>query len=198
MPFLSFLKSESEGQSSDPVVAAAPSSEEHPLPKSLDEDGDADAVTKAIGTLRAIFFSFLLFTVRPLNIQLPVTHSSDSSHFIDLYITDKLKPALTKITFGSLVGYCSGVATKKIGRALAIVAGVGFMLVQGAVYSGYIDVDWKKVQDDVASKVDANKDGALNAEDAKEYWKKLKAILTHNIPNAGGFSLGFLYGVTYA
>lgn len=89
-------------------------------------------------------------------------------------------------------------ATKKIGRALAIVAGVGFMLVQGAVYSGYIDVDWKKVQDDVASKVDANKDGALNAEDAKEYWKKLKAILTHNIPNAGGFSLGFLYGVTYA
>ena len=62
MPFLSFLKSESEGQSSDPVAAAAPSSEEHPLPKSLDEDGDADAVTKAIGTLRAkiLFFSFLL------------------------------------------------------------------------------------------------------------------------------------------
>ena len=62
MPFLSFLKSESEGQSSDPVAAAAPSSEEHSLPKSLDEDGDADAVTKAIGTLRAkiLFFSFLL------------------------------------------------------------------------------------------------------------------------------------------
>ena len=58
MPFLSFLKSESEGQSSDPVAAAAPSSEEHPLPKSLDEDGDADAVTKSIGTLRAIFFFF--------------------------------------------------------------------------------------------------------------------------------------------
>lgn len=59
MPFLSFLKSESEGQSSDPVAAAAPSSEVHPLPKSLDEDGDADAVTKAIGTLRAkILFLF--------------------------------------------------------------------------------------------------------------------------------------------
>ena len=115
-----------------------------------------------------------------------------------LLLIDKLKPALAKISFGSLVGYCSGVATKKIGRALAIVAGMGFMIVQGAVYSGYIDVDWKKVQDDVASKVDANKDGALTAEDAKAYWKKLKQILTHNIPNAGGFSLGFLYGVTYA
>lgn len=48
--FLSFLKSEAEGQSSDPVVAAATSEEGHPLPKSLDEDGEADAVTKAIGT----------------------------------------------------------------------------------------------------------------------------------------------------
>ena len=48
--FLSFLESEAEGQSSDPVVAAARSEEEHPLPKSLDEDGEADAVTKAIGT----------------------------------------------------------------------------------------------------------------------------------------------------
>ncbi len=49
--FLSFLMGEAEGQSSDPAVAAAPSEEEHPLPKSLDEDGEADAVTKAIGTL---------------------------------------------------------------------------------------------------------------------------------------------------
>ena len=76
MPFLSFLKSESEGQSSDPVAAAAPSSEDHPLPKSLEEDGDADAVTKAIGTLRQnsfLFRSVLLHRsddqfVRPLNI----------------------------------------------------------------------------------------------------------------------------------
>ena len=137
-------------------------------------------------SLRSVLSTFLASTI----ISLPI-------HRHLLLLIDRLKPALTKITFGSLVGYCSGVATKKIGRALAIVAGMGFMIVQGAVYSGYIDVDWKKVQDDVASKVDANKDGSLTAEDAKAYWKKLKQILTHNIPNAGGFSLGFLYGVTY-
>lgn len=61
-----------------------------------------------------------------------------------------------------------------------------------------VDVDWKKVSDDIAKKVDANKDGKLSDEDAKAYWKKLKEILTKNVPNAGGFSLGFLYGVTYA
>lgn len=66
MPFLSFLKSESEGQSSDPVAATAPSSEEHPLPKSLDEDGDADAVTKAIGTSRAKILFLFSVTFRVL------------------------------------------------------------------------------------------------------------------------------------
>ena len=52
MPFLPrfFLTSEGEveGQSSDP---AASSSDLVPLPKSLDEDGEPDAMTRAIGTL---------------------------------------------------------------------------------------------------------------------------------------------------
>lgn len=72
------------------------------------------------------------------------------------------------------------------------------MIVQTAVYSGYVEVDWKKIQDDVARKADANTDGKISGEDVKEYWKKVKKILTLNLPNAGGFSLGFLYGVTYA
>ena len=75
---------------------------------------------------------------------------------------------------------------------------LGFMLVQTAVYSGYVDVDWKKVQDDVAKKADVNKDGKLTGEDLKGYWRKVKEILTKNVPNAGGFSLGFLYGVTHS
>ena len=50
MPFLSFLKSEAEGQSSDPVVAAARLEEEHPLPKSLDEDGEGCAAWGVCGS----------------------------------------------------------------------------------------------------------------------------------------------------
>jgi hypothetical protein len=34
-------------------------------------------------------------------------------------------------------------------------------------------------------------------EDAKAWWKKLKARLTQELPGAGGFSLGFLCGVRY-
>lgn len=29
----------------------------------------------------------------------------------------------------------------------------------------------------------------------KKYWEKVKVILTNNIPDAGGFSLGFFYGL---
>lgn len=111
---------------------------------------------------------------------------------------DKLKPVLAKLGFGSVVGYCSGLAMKKIGKAVATVIGMGFLVVQGAVYAGYINVDWNKVQSDVVKSVDTNADGKLDTEDLKTYWKKVKDILVKGIPDAGGFSLGFLYAVQYS
>jgi uncharacterized membrane protein (Fun14 family) len=42
-----------------------------------------------------------------------------------------------------------------------------------------------------------DKDGKVTAEDVIEYWKVLKKVLTYKLPSAGGFSLGFLYGVRY-
>ena len=38
-------------------------------------------------------------------------------------------------------------------------------------------------------------DGELGAGDMKVYWTKLKSLLTKNLPNSGGFSIGFLYGI---
>jgi len=66
-----------------------------------------------------------------------------------------------------------------------------------ASYSGYVSVDWKKLQDDAVSKVDVDGDGELTVSDAKVYWEKAKKILTLNIPSAGGFTMGFMYGLTY-
>ena len=43
-----------------------------------------------------------------------------------------------------------------------------------------------------------NSDGEITIEDAKKYWHKVKKLLTNKIPDAGGFSLGFLYGITYS
>jgi hypothetical protein len=47
------------------------------------------------------------------------------------------------------------------------------------------------------SSVTQDGDGKLTVEDAKTYWSKVKKILTKNVPSAGGFSLGFMYGLSY-
>eukprot|EP00553_Chaetoceros_curvisetus_P015993 CAMPEP_0204646070 /NCGR_PEP_ID=MMETSP0718-20130828/3982_1 /ASSEMBLY_ACC=CAM_ASM_000674 /TAXON_ID=230516 /ORGANISM="Chaetoceros curvisetus" /LENGTH=122 /DNA_ID=CAMNT_0051668209 /DNA_START=42 /DNA_END=410 /DNA_ORIENTATION=+ len=112
-------------------------------------------------------------------------------------ILDKAKPHISTLTFGSVVGYCSGAAAKKVGKAVAVLAGICFIAVQSAVYSGYVAVDWNKVKDDAIAKVDTDGDGEMTLKDFKNYWKKVKAILTKNIPSAGGFSLGFMYGLKY-
>ena len=67
---------------------------------------------------------------------------------------EKAKPFLSKLTFGGIIGYCSGVAAKKIGQGAALLAGLSFIAVQSAVYSGYVDVDWEKLQQDAVKKVD--------------------------------------------
>lgn len=67
---------------------------------------------------------------------------------------DKATPFLSNITFGGIMGYCSGYALKKVGKALAVVVGLGFVAVQGAVYGGYLNVDWAKIKDDSFKKID--------------------------------------------
>mmetsp|Transcript_15051 Transcript_15051/g.42487 ORF Transcript_15051/g.42487 Transcript_15051/m.42487 type:complete len:127 (+) Transcript_15051:137-517(+) len=108
---------------------------------------------------------------------------------------DKLKPVLAKVSFGGIMGYCSGLALKKVGKAVAVVIGMGFFGVQTAAYMGYIEVNWSKVVADAVKPLDTTGDGKVDMEDVKTYWKKLKKILMNGLPNAGGFSLGFLYGV---
>ena len=112
-------------------------------------------------------------------------------------VLDRAKPILANIGFGGVMGYCSGVAFQKVGRALAVVIGTGFVGLQLATGLGYIEVHWDKMVDHAKLTMDVNKDGKLNTDDAKEWWKRLKKILVHKIPSSGGFSVGFLYGVRY-
>ena len=62
------------------------------------------------------------------------------------------KPALMKMSVGSVMGYCSGYALKKVGKAMAVVVGLGFVGLQSAAYGGYITVNWMKVADDAIIK----------------------------------------------
>jgi uncharacterized membrane protein (Fun14 family) len=74
---------------------------------------------------------------------------------------DKLKPLATQISFGSIMGFCSGYALKKAGKAAAIVVGTGFIALQTASSYGYIKMDWKRISDDAVKRVDAVSDSLL-------------------------------------
>ena len=52
------------------------------------------------------------------------------------------------------MGYCSAITAKRVGKSVAFVAGLGFMVLQGLVYAEFIAVDWKKVEKKVVDAVD--------------------------------------------
>ena len=80
---------------------------------------------------------------------------------------EKMKPVLAKLGFGAIMGYCSAMALKKVGKALAVVVGLGFIGMQTAASTGYIAVDWTKISDDIKGKADTNSDGKIDVEDVK-------------------------------
>lgn len=126
-----------------------------------------------------------------------MTESKDTTEDVIAKTIDQLKPVLTKIGFGTIMGYCSGLVMKKVSQSIGIILGTTFIGLQIAVSMGYIDVKWDKVSDGVQAKIDVTNDGTIDGKDMKEYWKKVKLVLTKNIPSAGGFSCGLLFGVRY-
>ena len=66
---------------------------------------------------------------------------------MDKFIRVTLYPAANKLGFGGIMGFCSGVAIKKIGEHMIYWCGIGFIGIQVAQYKGYIEIDWFKVRE---------------------------------------------------
>jgi len=45
------------------------------------------------------------------------------------------------------MGFCSGIAVKRVGETIAYLVGVVFIGLQVAQYNGLIDIDWLKIRD---------------------------------------------------
>ena len=78
--------------------------------------------------------------------------NDEDSNFNSLLTT--YKPLLQKLTFSSFMGYCSAITAKQVGKGMVFVVGLGFVFLQGLVYKGFIDVDWKQVEKSVVEAVD--------------------------------------------
>ena len=64
------------------------------------------------------------------------------------------KPLFAQLSFDAVMGYCSGTAMKKIGKAVAFCVGCLFIGLQSAAATGYISVDWTKIKDDSLKSLD--------------------------------------------
>ncbi|KAJ3130998.1 hypothetical protein HK100_007030 [Physocladia obscura] len=103
----------------------------------------------------------------------------------------------TEISVATLVGACSGFAVKKIAKGTGLVIGVGFLSLQALSYSGFVKIDWPKIESAIVKRLDADGDGQLTQKDFKLMGLRLIHNLTSDIPSAGGFSAAFFVGFRY-
>uniref|UniRef100_A0A2K6JTC3 FUN14 domain containing 2 n=1 Tax=Rhinopithecus bieti TaxID=61621 RepID=A0A2K6JTC3_RHIBE len=55
----------------------------------------------------------------------------------------------TQLFIGGVTGWCTGFIFQKVGKLAATAVGGGFFLLQLANHSGYIKVDWQRVEKDM-------------------------------------------------
>ncbi|KAK3832992.1 MAG: FUN14 family-domain-containing protein [Linnemannia elongata] len=103
-----------------------------------------------------------------------------------------------ELTFGMAMGLCSGYLFKKLGKLMMLVVGLGFVSLQLLVNSGYIQVNWKKIESKFVDQFDVDRDGKVTVNDAKHGFRWLMTLLTKNFQFkstfVGGFVLGFKHG----
>jgi len=96
---------------------------------------------------------------------------------------------LAGLGFGGVAGAIVGYVAKKLTKMLALLLGLTFILVQLAVYQGWVQVDWLAVQATAEHAVQSDEGRAL----ATDGWN----ILTANLPWGGGFVAGFAIGFKF-
>ncbi|XP_005994803.1 FUN14 domain-containing protein 2 [Latimeria chalumnae] len=102
----------------------------------------------------------------------------------------------TQIAIGGVTGWCAGYLFKKVGKLAATAVGGGFFLLQIANHTGYVKVDWKRVERDVNKAKEQLK--IHHNQQLPEMRTKVDEVTTFvkkNIVLTGGFAGGFLLGM---
>lgn len=79
-----------------------------------------------------------------------------------LHFQSKVNECITfdtdrQLSYGFIMGFCSGIALKKMSKAGAVALGAVFILLQSIAYAGYIHVNYEKLEHDLMSVLDLNK-----------------------------------------
>eukprot|EP00439_Symbiodinium_sp_Y106_P081558 s727_g20.t1 len=105
-----------------------------------------------------------------------------------------LAPLGGQLSLGSTLGFASGVALRFVGRFAAVGVGCTFCVIQGLAYNGYIQVNWKRVEQSYLKLLDRDGDGQVGAGDLASVWEKTADCLAFNLPAGMGFTAGSFSG----
>ena len=110
--------------------------------------------------------------------------------------SDDIPELIGTVSFGSLTGFITGFAAKKLGKGAAFTAGTLVLLFSAADAAGFVEVRWEKVEDFVMDVLDVNNDGVVDGRDAAYAMDKFFGFFKKNTAFAGGsFSGGLVLGL---
>ncbi|XP_036966165.1 FUN14 domain-containing protein 1 isoform X2 [Acanthopagrus latus] len=102
----------------------------------------------------------------------------------------------TQIAIGGVSGWCVGYLFQKVGKVAATSVGGGLLLLQIANHTGYIQVDWKRVEKDVNKAKKQLKKGTKQAgPELNTFVERSTEFVKKNIVVTSGFIGGFLLGL---
>ncbi|XP_043928310.1 FUN14 domain-containing protein 1 isoform X2 [Protopterus annectens] len=102
----------------------------------------------------------------------------------------------TQVVMGGVTGWCAGFLFQKVGKIAATALGGGFLLLQIANHSGYVQVDWKRVEKDVnKAKRHLKKRANKAAPEINNFIEGSTEFIKKNIILSSGFLGGFLLGL---
>ncbi len=100
---------------------------------------------------------------------------------------ETLIPVASQLALGAIIGFCVGFLVKKVGKVLAIVVGLAFILLQVLAYFDVITINWRPI---AAWWQYARQPGEL-----QRHWSTVTGILFANVPALVGAVPGLVLGL---
>jgi uncharacterized membrane protein (Fun14 family) len=102
------------------------------------------------------------------------------------------------VTIGGVTGFCAGFVAKKVSTVALFFLGSTFCVFQLAATQGYIEINWDKLENDVAVVIEKGKQTDMETGNPEDYINKLAPLLLENgTGTGGGFAAGFVLGVRH-